>query len=446
MNKDQAALVTSNSSHEALLLVLDDDPTFLHDLKDQLEPQGWAVIATMEASKAIHYMDDLRPDCFITKLNMPLQNGVDIWPALQQKMRREFIPMMVLSGNADKSHRMESYKCGADDFMAKPLDIEEFVVRIERLIQRKREFQQVAMIDKLTGVYTRNYLKELLQRMETGLERGNEPYCIAVIDLDQFQQINDRYGHLEGDAVLERLGAVMRKNSRSQDLLIRYGGEEFIWLLPQTLLDTACSVMGQLKKAFSLEQFGESSAPFCVSFCAAVLQVSENGHPFDQLLRSADSALYRAKSLGPNKIECVSPDDVSAPSLKKLLVAVVDDDPIIRSMLLESLEELELSRFKLVIETFSDGRSFVDWLVTTEEPPSLVILDGVMPRLDGLEVLHKVRKMKWASHMHVIMLTGRKSERDLIRALELGADDYLTKLFSLGELQARIKRLLKRVR
>jgi two-component system cell cycle response regulator len=151
--------------------------------------------------------------------------------------------MMVLSGHADKPHRMEIHKHGADDFMAKPFDIDEFVVRIQRLIQRRREFGQVAMIDQLTGAYTRNYLKELLHKMEYDLKRANEPYCVAVIDLDHFKKINHRYGHLEGDAVLERFGGVVRKNSRSQDLFIRYGGEEFIWLLPQTPLNTACSVL-----------------------------------------------------------------------------------------------------------------------------------------------------------------------------------------------------------
>jgi len=129
-----------------------------------------------------------------------------------------------------------------------------------------------------------------------------------------------------------------------------------------------------------------------------------------------------------------------------LFVSVIDDDAIIRNMLIRILKGMAFNHFELDIETFEDGQQFFESKRLEEKGIHFLILDGIMPVMDGIEILQKVKKIENGRNNHVLMLTGRKRETDIERALKLGADDYITKPFSIKELQARIERLIKRMK
>jgi len=129
-----------------------------------------------------------------------------------------------------------------------------------------------------------------------------------------------------------------------------------------------------------------------------------------------------------------------------LFVSVIDDDAIIRAMLIRILKVMAFNHFELDIETFEDGLQFFESKRLEENGIHFLILDGVMPVMDGIEILQKVKKIKNGRNIYVLMLTARKRETDIERALKLGADDYITKPFSIKELQARIERLIKRMK
>ncbi|WHY68226.1 response regulator [Neobacillus sp. SuZ13] len=130
---------------------------------------------------------------------------------------------------------------------------------------------------------------------------------------------------------------------------------------------------------------------------------------------------------------------------KTLYVSVIDDDPIIRTMLIRILKVMNLNHFELDIDTFENGLQFFESKRLEANGEHFLILDGVMPVMDGIEILQKVKRIENGRNIHVLMLTGRKRETDMERALKLGADDYMTKPFSIKELQARIERLIKRM-
>ncbi|MEH7081339.1 response regulator [Neobacillus drentensis] len=129
-----------------------------------------------------------------------------------------------------------------------------------------------------------------------------------------------------------------------------------------------------------------------------------------------------------------------------LFISVIDDDAIIRDMLIRILKVMVFDHFELDIETFEDGLQFFESKRLEENGIHFLILDGVMPVMDGIEILQKVKKIKNGRNIYVLMLTARKRETDIERALKLGADDYITKPFSIKELQARIERLIKRMK
>ncbi|NRD78257.1 response regulator transcription factor [Bacillus sp. BRMEA1] len=128
---------------------------------------------------------------------------------------------------------------------------------------------------------------------------------------------------------------------------------------------------------------------------------------------------------------------------KIIYVSIIDDDRIIRSMLLQILKTMDFEEFQLDMEAFADGLQFFESQRLNREGKHFLILDGVMPIMDGIEILQKVKQ---ESNATVFMLSGRKSEADIERALKLGADDYVTKPFGIKELQARIKRLITRMK
>ncbi|MBO9604617.1 MAG: response regulator [Paenibacillaceae bacterium] len=436
---------SSGAGKGPLILILDDDPIFLMFLKESLEKQDWVVMTAVDPNKAIAYFHDYRPDCFVTDINMPQKNGLEVLSLLREKARQLLIPTIVISGYADKAHRIESYRTGADDYLVKPFDIDELIVRIESQLERKRSLEHLLLVDKLTGAFSRIYLDTAYERLNGHLQQTKESFAVAVLDLDHFKRVNDRYGHLAGDDVLKGFASFIKANVRMNDMLIRYGGEEFVLLLPQTGKAETKRLLEQLLARFGGRTFEAGGQSFQVTFSAGVVEADIPGLPFDHWFKLADHALYAAKEAGRNRVE-LADGQSDKPMTKKLNVAVIDDDKVVRDLLNDSLRAFLQDRFQLKIRTYDGGVSYFADDGWASREPQLILLDGLMDDMDGLEVLQRLRAMPQSDRFYIIMLTVRKSEWDIVRALEFGADDYLTKPFHMNELAARINRLLRRMK
>lgn len=431
--------------NQPLVLILDDDVTLLMYVKEYLEKRNWSVIATVHPHKALDYFHDMSPDCLILDLNIPETGGFQVMQTLSEKIRKQYVPTTVISVDCARDTRLRAYRMGADDVMCKPLDMEELAIRLERQLYRKRWMNRILFLDELTGAYNRNSLLDTYQRMLSDAGRTDAPLSLAFLDIDHFKKVNDTYGHLIGDEVLSRFASFIQSSAAKQDILFRYGGEEFILMMPQTSAKEATLRMQQMLDAFCSLTFDSASGPFSLSFSAGVVQITDGEKPFPYWLEVADNSLYRAKNLGRCRIEEAGLSEVADSPQIKLKVAIIDDDALIRTVLAESVKSGFDGWIHADIQEFRDGDAFfqTDWDSGPE--PYLVILDGIMPNMDGLEVLQRIRTLPNAKRYTVIMLTGRTEEHDIVRALQLGADDYMTKPFSTKELEARIKRLVKRM-
>ncbi|MFE8703119.1 diguanylate cyclase [Cytobacillus sp. FJAT-54145] len=429
---------------EALIQIIDDDVSMLILLKDALEEAGFMVIANTEAEKAAEQYFDLRPDCLVIDVHLPSKSGVQLLRDLQNHTRKKFIPTIMISSQNDRELRIKSYKNGADDFIPKPIDLEEFIVRVDRHIQRKKLFDHSNLIDELTQVYNRRFLKDSLERLLNEAKRSGIYFTLAILDLDHFKRINDTYGHIAGDRVLARFAQFLKNSIRSSDTVFRYGGEEFMILFPRTRDSEAKDILSRILKEFSLEKFKENDESFSVTFSAGVYMVDDSEIPANSIIKTADQALYEAKEKGRARVESANKLELGI-AKKKLNVSVIDDDAIIRTMLMKILQSMEFEHIDLDIQVYEDGLKFFHSNRHEEKGQHFLILDGVMPIMDGTEVLQKVKQAKNAHQFHILMLTGRKNEYDIARALKLGADDYVTKPFSITELQARIQRLIQRM-
>lgn len=432
-----------------LIMLIDDDIALLMYLKDELEKNDWLVIAVADPDRAINSYYDLNPDCVIIDINMKNKSGLDVLLQLKDNMKQHFIPMVMISIDHSKETRMKSYQLGADDYIHKPLEMDEFMIRINRQLERKLAIEDLILLDDLTKVFNRKYLQRTYDRFVNSMKRNYKAFSIAMVDLDRFKQVNDTYGHIVGDKVLAGFAEVVRIRLRLNDVVIRYGGEEFLILFPETRANEAKIVLDRILAEFSKTPFKSlnDQSEFYCTFSAGIQEVYLDELDLKKNIDLADGALYEAKSEGRNQVRIVPVNNIRLH--KKIVhIGIIDDDPIIRTMLQDLISKSKYTDgFSLDIQLFKDGMEFFesDWYLKKNEP-YLIILDGMMPRMDGLEVLQKLRELRYHERFTIMMLTSRKSEQDISRALQLGADDYITKPFKLLELESRLGHLIKRMK
>ena len=278
-----------------LIQVIDDDISMLILLKDTLEEMGWIVVAHTDANVGKELFYELQPDCLIIDVNLPGKNGYEFLQDLQHHLSKLFIPTVMISIENNRETRIKAIQSGADDFIEKPLDIEEFVLRVKRQLDRKKLFDQSVMIDELTKVYNRRFLNDSLDRALKDIERSSTYFTIAVLDLDYFKKVNDTFGHNAGDKVLQTFAQFLKEHLRGTDSVFRYGGEEFVILFPKTNDTDAKMVLTRLLEKFFNLPFMVEGQTFYVSFSAGVLMVLDEKMDSQTVLKIADQALYLAK-------------------------------------------------------------------------------------------------------------------------------------------------------
>lgn len=431
------------SGNEPVILMVDDDTSFLMYVKEQLELIGWYVVAMTNPEKAMRSFYDVRPDCVVIDTCMNEKSGFEVLEFLKQKLKQQFISIVMVSVDSTKEMRMKSFEMGADDFIHKPFDLDELIVRIKRQLERKKQIDELILLDELTHVYNRKYLQQAYAQVQSEWMRTEYSYCLSILDLDFFKKVNDTYGHLVGDEVLKEFAQLLKRDTRMRDIVVRYGGEEFIILFPKTTVQEAYDVLNRLRESFSQHVF-QQEVPFSCTFSAGVTEIKDTEKPVEYWIKLADQALYEAKRKGRNRVECADELKVIEPQ-KVIKIAIVDDDPIIRTVIADILKKFSLDpKVKLETETFKDGETFIhsNW---HQDAPCLVVLDGIMPKMDGLEVLTNLRSKKDSNRYKVLMLTSRKEKKDIAKALQLGADDYMTKPFKFKEITGRIEKMIKRL-
>lgn len=431
---------------QPFILVIDDEASMLMFIKEELEKYGWFVMVVSDPIKAISAFYDLRPDCVIIDVHMQRKNGFELLAFLKEKLKQWLVPTVMISIDNSKKNRIKTFEMGADDFLAKPFEIDELHIRVKRHIERKKLIDNLILKDELTRVYNRKYTDFAYDTMCSSIGRREEAFCLAMVDLDHFKKVNDSYGHLTGDIVLKEMAALLTERSRSGDIIIRYGGEEFLIFLERVNAPQGKEILQRMLQEFQNRTFSSGSETFSCSFSAGMVEVNHPNDSLDYWIKLADDALYKAKVSGRKQIQ-ISESNKKVFRRKPLRIAVIDDDPIILTVLEDMFRRMENElKFTLNIKTFNGGPEFLsdDWTYSNEN--YVVILDGIMPEMDGLEVLQSLRASTRQDQYRVMMLTSRNSERDISRALALGADDYLTKPFKMSDLKARISYLCKRMK
>jgi diguanylate cyclase (GGDEF)-like protein len=425
------------------ILLIDDDPVLRDYLKRRLSIAGYVADEADGVAQALERLREFHYDLIVLDLMMRPLSGYELFEQMKEDPTLKWIPLMVVSGRSDVADKVRCFYLGADDYVTKPFHYEELEARIHSIINRTKTFEQLAFRDPLTGISNRRYFDNQLEMEFQRIVRCPAPLSLIFIDIDRFKAINDTYGHANGDRVLQGLAYLLQQYLRHSDLLARFGGEEFVVVMPGATAEEAKRAMDQiLMKTRSTPVANNDGHAFHITFSAGISQW--NPHiTKDEWIAQADQAMYAAKQEGRNRVlvyeERMSSKQEEAvieeKRRKKLLIA--DDDGILRSILVAKFKSMDLD----VIEA-DNGESALQLIQS--EAPDVAIIDGMMPRLGGLELLAAVREdKKKANKLKVLMLSGKGKRHDILKGLKSGADDYMAKPFSLLELELRVKRLLE---
>lgn len=442
----EEAQLPSNTLNQELILVIDDDIIFISYIKKVLEKQGYTVIIAFNEKRGLELIYELKPAIVFLDIMLPDGNGFSILETLK-KVKKDRMFVTIISANDCKENHVRAYQMGALDFIPKPIIDEDILISyVTNRLAFKKELEHSIIIDELTQVYNRKFLESQFEHLIHQYKRNETPFSVAIFDLDYFKKVNDTYGHLVGDDVLKGFAALVMDLKRDQDIFCRYGGEEFVMLLPQSTAQDAYSQIERIRQAMVQKQFIANGAPFHVTFSAGIIESSPaHLHP-KKMLEMADQALYNAKQSGRNR--AVIFDNIADIVTKKvsIKIIVIDDVFIIRNMVANYFKNWSIDEnYEIDVMEFSDGLSFLNSNWYQPNSKYIILLDGVMPKMDGIEVLKKIREKHTSNEVIVSMLTGRKGNEHVVEALKNGANDYIVKPFNITDVSNRIHNLMNRM-
>jgi diguanylate cyclase (GGDEF)-like protein len=313
------------------VLVAEDNIAQRKLISRVLMSAGHSVVACEDGETALRMAASHQPDVVLSDWQMPGLDGLELCSALRRTVFGKSIYFILITGESDDALVLDAFERGVDDFIAKPLSPKvlharmkaaqrltgvESQIRDERaklrqlaseLADANRKLESASVTDFLTGLPNRRHFIQQLDQLWSASARRNRNLACLLIDVDHFKSVNDRYGHSMGDAVLQELAAILLGQKRSEDVICRYGGEEFAVLLPESDLEVAFRVAERFREATEREsraQLGTLSEPITVSVGLAVRSIDTQSA--SDLLDHADQALYRAKREGRNRT-CVLP-------------------------------------------------------------------------------------------------------------------------------------------
>jgi len=288
---------------ESKVLAVDDDPVVLAALKALLEPKQIRMITLDEPLRFWEILEQISPNLLILDVEMPHLNGIELCRVVRDDPRWSGMPIIFLTMCRDTETVQRVFAAGADDFVGKPVVGPELLTRIRNRLEHARLYRTFVETDPLTGVANRRKSTTMMNQLIRLASRIHQPFSFAMLDLDNFKQINDTHGHAVGDQVLRKLGTVMLRIFRGEDVVARWGGEEFaVGMFGMRQQDAVRRMTGMLD-AFRKESFTTpAEVEFHVTFSAGIAQYPEDGVELESLYRAADKALYQAKKGGRSRV------------------------------------------------------------------------------------------------------------------------------------------------
>ena len=302
----------------AHILIVDDDLSIRDAMHEFIEMSGFVSTVASSAEEAMDVLATNSVEVVITDIMLPGMDGLVLTDHIK---RMGDIDVIVMTGYSTDYSYEEAISKGASDFVFKPVRFEELLLRLKRVLKERSlnqervrmldELKKLSITDGLTQLYnSRHFYSQLKGEIER-CNRYEHKLSLLLLDIDNFKEYNDSYGHLEGDKILVRLGQVIKSCLRKMDTAYRYGGEEFTIILPDTDGDEARTVAERLRTAVSSEDFTDGGRPDVrITISIGVTQYFQE-EKIASFVQRADQAMYRSKQAGRNKVSCIFDNSIS---------------------------------------------------------------------------------------------------------------------------------------
>jgi two-component system cell cycle response regulator len=295
------------------ILIVDDRASSGQRFAEALSRQH-TVDVELKPGAALFRAAEGNYDLVIVSLTLESHDGLRLCSQLRSLDRTRNVPLLAVCDSDDNSRMIRGLEIGVNDFLTRPIDKNELAARVRTQIRKKRYTErlrdnvqmsiEMAITDPLTGLYNRRYMeRHLATLIEQAAARG-KPLTALVIDIDYFKSVNDTYGHDAGDDVLREFATRIRKSVRNIDLACRYGGEEFVIVMPETDMAVATIVAERLRRRIASESFPiqQGARTIAVTISIGIATLDSTDDNVATLLKRADQALYRAKRDGRNRV------------------------------------------------------------------------------------------------------------------------------------------------
>jgi two-component system cell cycle response regulator len=295
------------------ILLVDDRPSSYERLAQMLSTEHTVDVEPNPAEALFHAVEG-NYDLLIVSLGLENFDGLRLCSQARSLERTRHVPILAVAEADSNARLLRGLEIGVNDYLLRPVDKNELLARARTQIRRRRYTDhlrdnvqnsiEMAITDGLTGLHNRRYMESHLTTLAEQASLRGKPLALMMIDIDYFKSINDGYGHDAGDDVLREFATRIRKSIRGIDLACRYGGEEFVIVMPETDLHVAGMVAERLRRSIAGEPFsvhkGAQRIDVTISIGLSILE--RKGEPIADVLKRADTALYRAKHDGRNRV------------------------------------------------------------------------------------------------------------------------------------------------
>lgn len=451
---------------EAKILVIDDDQQTTAIIKEHLESSRFKnVEALNDLSKAQSKIETFAPDLVLLDLTSSAGSS-DIVGQMRSDRRMSNTPVLALTLNDSEETHTEMLKLGVNDFIGKPIVANELFARVRNTLSSKiaydslkrqsEKLKQDVLLDPLTNTANRRAFDFELNRKMLEWNRRRTHFSLLIIDIDHFKNVNDTFGHQAGDKALQWIADVIGSKTREIDLVCRVGGEEFAVIMPVNTKLESTRAAERIRKAVESDPIRITGQNVNLTISIGITNTLKGDDP-SLIFRRCDAALYESKQRGRNcstfhdGTGCVAVENVTAQRTPRPVQIVDTPESVNVTSSKVMIVDDELSTTKIVktylqnagfgrIVTETDSTKAVEKICT--EKPDIILMDIHMPEVSGLDIIEEIRQTQSIMSTPVVFLTASTDPAIRLKALNMGANDFLNKPVVLSELIARVKNTL----
>ena len=311
---------TDGGGEPARILVVDDVPDNVEILEARLSSRGYDVQTATNGEEALVRVKDGQPHLILLDVMMPGMDGHEVARRVKDDETLPFIPIILVTALSEAEDVVQGLESGADDYISKPYNFRELEARVRAMLRIKRlqdeldqknrelelvnkRLKKLSITDGLTELFNHRHVHQLLHDEFERSDRTGESIAVVMMDLDRFKSVNDTYGHPTGDVILYETAQIIKDTAREIDMPGRYGGEEFIAILPETGEEAGARFAERVRQAVEEYVFRDGATEVRMTVSCGVASFPAPGvYTPEALLKAADNALYEAKHGGRNQV------------------------------------------------------------------------------------------------------------------------------------------------